>query len=1826
MSRAFMAWVVGVAVFGAACVLAGEAPDNKLAEAWKFFKEHSYKRAADTVEEFLRAQAQSPRAAEAQYLLGELNRLLGQQDKAKEALNKVLERKQKDIWDVRARVSLLRMGAGDTELREKRRETYLEAIAFFEDASAKDASLKTELFQLFMDLMHMTPYVDVSGQAAPPVVEKVQQKPAPGQRVSQAPAEMPQQEAPKPSLDEIVERALKAGLSKDEEAQILFEAGSRMWRRKDNPYFAKLFKDYRGTRQWDQYAYQYASNLESQQRYEEALEIYKEITKTYRPDQSYYVRAAQNQSDNIVRPVLAVFCSNIYKPGDPVTVNLNWRNLNKADFELLSCRVTPDAIAANLCSPEELATATAKESLKKWSEQLEDEGKHIPHNKVLSLDLTKPGLYHLTATGAASSKTAILITDLSVLAVFQNDKVVAFAADAFTGKPVVEATIVATARYRRDNTVVQANRAQGLTSADGVAEFAFPIPLQWWQEAGGVFALSGSRIAYAPVYNRWYQQRGDGGYFAYFYTDRPVYRPQETVGFKLLLRRREGNDYVNVPNTPVTLRIYDPRNTRVFEKGLTTDQFGTANDSLQLAAQPALGQYRIELVLQGNQWCNLAQWSPFRVEEYRRPEYEVTVKPGKKLLRSGEDGEALIEATYYFGGPVAEADVEVVIQRQPYYYWYRRPYDYPWYYESNRWGGRGRWWGGQEPVKRETLKTDANGKARVTFKTEKDRDFTYTVEARVVDKSRREVTGTGEIKVTTQPFYLTALPQRYIYSPKDKVQIELVTENANNEPVSVLGNAIVYRILSAEKGKEPNRKSVFTKNFQTGEDGKYTLAFDAPSEGYYEVSITALTEKEEKVQTVATIWSSEKALNDIGYQLASGITLVLDRESYKPGDEAQVLLITSRPGVSIFTYSAGDTLMGYRVLNLVGTSKLFSIPITEQHSPNFYIYAHGMWDGLAFSQNREVVVPPEHRFVKLALKTDKTEFKPRERTTVSLKATDEKGKPLVCSLSLSVFDRSILYIQPDLVPDVRQYYYGQKRYPQVNAWVYNQWRQFYQKPAERPSAPKEWELTERGRRLDGVGMEEKRLVEMEEKLRGEMAAAPMAAAGRNMPSVREADALGADRKAAMDKAKGEGAGGGGPEESMAMPDFIRADFRPTALWLATVTTDANGEAKAVVQFPDSLTDWQLSAKAVTVETRVGEIKTAVRTTKKIIARLEAPRFFVERDDVTVSVIVHNYFDRSEKGTVTLEIRGLQTGEELKRDVSIPAKGEKRLDWHCQVPASGEAYFKAVVQTPDEADALEKSVPILPHGVMKSIAKCGELKGEKDGLTETVEVPDGANLGATRLRVVVSPTLASSMVQALDYLASYPYGCVEQTMSRFIPTVVTIDTLRKLGVSKPEVEKELPKMVEAGLKRIADFQRPDGGWGWWQNDASNPWMTAYVVQGLTMAQAAGVQFDPNMLQRGIRNLKTGVAQTLDLNTQAFCLYALSLHKETNARFIETVWDEREKLSPYALACSAMTFANLGENDKAQTVIRNLENFVEYDQETRQARCGKLKDYWHWWDDAVEASAMALRAYTKLAPDDKLTDGFARWLVLNRRGNRWKSTRDTALAIYAIADYALAKKELDADYSLTLAVNDKPFKQLKVSKDNLFNVEPEFALGEQDLHVGSNTITLQKQGKGALYYSLFLNYYTKEEDVKGASYIIKVDRSYTLLKPKADGSYDREELRSGAEIRSGDRVEVNLKINSKNDIEYVVFEDMKPSGFEPTELRSGWMPGAAWAQTELRDEKVAFFFGMLPQGDLEVKYTLRAEVPGRFHTMPTSGYSMYIPEIRTTSDEFRFGVKE
>jgi uncharacterized protein YfaS (alpha-2-macroglobulin family) len=545
------------------------------------------------------------------------------------------------------------------------------------------------------------------------------------------------------------------------------------------------------------------------------------------------------------------------------------------------------------------------------------------------------------------------------------------------------------------------------------------------------------------------------------------------------------------------------------------------------------------------------------------------------------------------------------------------------------------------------------------------------------------------------------------------------------------------------------------------------------------------------------------------------------------------------------------------------------------------------------------------------------------------------------------------------------------------------------------------------------------------------------------------------------------------------------------------------------------------------------------------------------------------------------------------------------------------------------------------------------------------------------------------------------------MSRFLPAVITVKTLRDLGMKpetamnkvfggiEPETGKqthpggkhdlnELDKMTKDGLARLYDFQHADGGWGWWKPGDSDHFMTAYVLWGLSLAREAGVDLKQDVAARAADYLaKEIVEEELNPDAQAWMLHALAAYhasqKSTEvgnfqAKAFDNLWKNRDKLNAYTRSLLALSAHNFGYHDKAKTLIANLENGVKVDSKPDisivqlgattsdpsvigTAHWGEDGIYWRWSDGGVEATAFALRALLAIDPQNKLIEPVTNWLIKNRRGSQWSNTRDTAIVVLTLNDYLRKSGELAPTLSYELLVNGNPITSRQLTAEDALSAPSKFTISREFIRDGANEITLRrKSGSGTLYFSANAEFFSLEEPLTPAGNEIFVRRQYfklvnhpTLLKGFVS---ERVPLNDGDTVKSGERVETVITIETKNNYEYLLFEDLKPAGLEAVALRSGenlyihqvkagaldskksvlmsynpatdFTGNSRWVYQELRDRKVAMFIDHLPEGVWQLSYEMRAEAPGSFHALPVLGHAMYVPEIRTNGGEVRIKV--
>ena len=808
----------------------------------------------------------------------------------------------------------------------------------------------------------------------------------------------------------------------------------------------------------------------------------------------------------------------------------------------------------------------------------------------------------------------------------------------------------------------------------------------------------------------------------------------------------------------------------------------------------------------------------------------------------------------------------------------------------------------------------------------------------------------------------------------------------------------------------------------------------------------------------------------------------------------------------------------------------------------------------------------------------------------------------------------------------------------------------------------------------------------------------------------KAEAAAADK---LGQAGENGAGGLQPGEP---PNIaIRTNFADTALWAATLKSGPDGTGEVELTMPESLTTWKATLWSMSPGTRVGQGSAEVVTRKDLIVRLQAPRFFTQTDEVVLSANIHNYFKVAKDVQVRIGIplpylehvappgRGDRSFDQI---VHIPAGGEKRVDWLVRVMQPGTVTVSVVAVSGEDSDAMQLSFPAYVHGMLKTESYSGALRPDEKGSSLTFNVPQDRLPEQSRIEVRYSPSVASAMVDALPYLVDYPYGCTEQTLNRFLPTVITQKVLLGMHLDLKDIEKKrtnlnaqeigddaqratdwkrnnppnpgvevrnpvfdvatVNEMSRAGVTKLSNMQLADGGWGWFSGygEQSTPHTTAVVVHGLQVAKDNDVALVPGVLERGVEWLKAYQAEQVrrinnapkkidpwkehadDIDALVYMVLTdAKVHGDDMKDMDDFLYRDRTFIGVYAKAMYGLALFANKDKPKLDMILQNISQFVVQDNENQTAylKLPESNSWWYWYGSDTEAMAYYLKLLSRTDGKGAVASRMSKYLINNRKhASYWNSTRDTALVIEALADFIKASGESKPDMTVAITLDGKKVKEVKITADNFFSFDNKLVLEGPQVTTGAHKLQVDKTGTGAVYFNAYVTNFTLENPIKKAGLEIKVQRQFYKLvevdkKIKAEGSqgqavdqkvekYERQPLSDGAILKSGDLVEVEMEIDSKNDYEYILFEDMKAAGFEPVEVRSGYNGNDLNAYMELHDERVCFFSRALARGKHSVSYRLRAEIPGKFSALPTRASAMYAPELKANSDENKVEVKD
>ncbi|MEN9265586.1 MAG: MG2 domain-containing protein [Thermostichales cyanobacterium BF4_bins_65] len=1418
-----------------------------------------------------------------------------------------------------------------------------------------------------------------------------------------------------------------------------------------------------------------------------------------------------------LEPRLSLYgTSRVFTSQERATVNLSAEGLTQAQisiypFDLTDYLGTPtlaalaDPYGFDFPNQEQI---TRQPPLHQWQQGIPDTGEDWSRI-TLNLPKLAPGAYLLTARGTGptgqtvATAFAILVTDLGLVQKQDDQQVLIWTVDLASQQPLPNLPLTL-----YDSRDPQRVLARLVTDAQGLATWPLPAEgsMSWIVYGDGgrnrQAVLAGSRY------------RDQDALEFYTYTDRPLYRPGQTVYFRSIIRRRQPGTLA-MPTTPVRVEIRDPRGNPIYEDSLLPNSFGTIHGQAVIPLESELGSYSLSLETEDGGYG----YGSFQVEEYRKPEFAVTVTPERPWVEQGQDLKVAVKGEYLFGGPVANAQVRYRVYRSP--DWFFREQVIPLAPEEaffsadlaeERYGDYGGF--GDLVLEGETT-TDATGQAEILLRSLL-RSFDWgsqdywggasvqelRIEVEMTDLSRRAVTATGRARVTQGRVAVFLDSEHYVVKPGERMPLTIRSYSYDREPVAVSGEVRLERWAWLRRElRYVKQAEILRVGFRT-QQGEGTVTLELPADlpqGDYRIIASS-----GRAQDVQFIWV--RGSGAWAGDSRQSLRVLADRQVYQVGDQAQIVITSPIPDAQVLLSVEGQRLLAAQVQQLQGQTLAVSLPILPRYQPNvFYKVLLLGPDRQIYEGQAQLYVSPLAQFLDVTISSDRPTYAPGDTAQITVTTRNRQGDPVVAEVSLGVVDEGIYLLRPDLTPDIRRFFYSRR---------YNRVSTSYSFPQQYPGG--------------------------------------------------------------LDK----------------LANQIRQDFRDTAAWFPNLVTNAQGIAQVSVKLPDNLTSWRLTAHAVTPDTQVGSARASVQVSKDLIARLATPRFFRTQDRLALTAVIDNKTDQPEQVRVTLETTPhITLSGSPTQTLTLPAQGSRRLEWGAEVVKAGSALVRVTAEGNLHRDAMQLTIPVQGFGA--PVRRGFQGQGSAD---LNLDLPADLVPGSLEVSLRLATHPLGQLLGGVDYLVEFPYGCIEQTLSRFLPALAVQRLAEDLGISiEPQTQERLPQMTRAALRRLQRFQHYDGGWGWWEWDESNPYLTAYVVLGYQRAQAAGYPVSETSLGSALEYLGRQLNNPqLSSDTRAFVAYALRQPQPLDPA----------TLSTWGASYEILTLLANGQTQAARqrfTQVLGPLNASRWFQPP-QKTSGSPDLLWQrprFTDTEVAGSL--LQAAVQL--QDPWADLLAAWLL----NQSWGTTKATADALLGLSAYYQAQTQINPpDFRLTLSQGSRILHEWIPSPG-----DPYRSLRLTDAELSDQPLRLTQTGSGNLFYSLSLSA-TSARPVAPQAQGFQISRRYFLVRPGGKAS-----PLTGS-VAPGSLVMAKLTVTTDQPRRYVMLEDPLPSGAEVSsqsrpdgQMDYGW--DWFWTEQTVRDDRVTFFVTGLPAGTHEFIYVFRPEIPGTFQVNPALVEEMYDPQV-------------
>jgi alpha-2-macroglobulin len=1292
--------------------------------------------------------------------------------------------------------------------------------------------------------------------------------------------------------------------------------------------------------------------------------------------------------------------------------------------------------------------------------------------------------------------------------------------------------------------------------------------------------------------------------------------------------------------------------------GISTD--GTISGKYQLPQDAKVGYYSMVVSVPGsgaqNSWGS--EWTSntiyFDVQYFRKPEFSIDVTSAKSDVIAGDKTSFKIKGSYFSGQPLAGQKVKYTVYSSDYYE-YQYVMDQQYYNSELSNDYRYSYWYGSNKALEGTADLNSNGEAEIQLDTKTNfnngRTQVFSIEAALDDGSQNPSFARRNMLVYAGDYGI----YRRDYSYGDKVNtpisipVTLLPNRANLGVRGITLNAKIHRedwvAYNDPAFKYPQYRKVEEDlpgiTAKTDSSGNASLAFTPTKTGSYRITVESTDSRNNLVSKIFYMYITDHdypAYTDYGN---NELTISADKQKYQPSDTAKLSIFSTIPDRDIFLSLERGRVNRFQIVHLDGKNGTVDLPLENTDIPNIYAQVESFSASALDTNILNIPVSSESKKLKVNITPDKTTYGPADTVTVNIATTDVQGNPASADVAIWAVDKAIFELSDNRLGNIFDTFWRErsnltqqahslegivvngaegggcfaagtqvlmadgttKSIEEIHVGDYVSSRSQSDNKLTKARVLKTYTAQENGYLVinSHLKVTSNHLMWIDGRWQQagniQVGSIMTDAEGRSVPVTSIEWVIGdfTVYNLEIETYHTYFANGIWVHNDKGI---TRNAFKDTAYWNPSVHTDSAGRARITFKLPDNLTTWTIAAVGATSDTRVGQTTSEIVVSKDIVIRPIIPNILRIDDQVVLSALVQNFTTQPQTFETNLEFDAGEVVSGQKASVTLNASQTQQIYWQIK-PTKENEKAKLVFSIKSKsdsklADIVTQVLPVRAFGFTEKTAESGE--GDKNFTVNLAPDSDPDKSGAV---LSLSPTLLGSLPSAMEYLIGYPYGCVEQTTSRFVPAVIAKQNQQLFAQSLQN--KDLDGIIKAGLTRLSSMQQSDGGWTWWYTGASSPYVTAYVTEYLLMARDTGIPVDEQMLSQAKNYLEH--SQT-DSDNRVVSLYALSLFDEKSGSNIGN-------------------FDNMDADILSRAVMSNYRNGNTNSQTNGLARLEKMAvvqgDGVFWpagskanFGSQDASTALAIRAILVADGDRDLAAKAARYLTRNRRFDYWSSTFATTQVIQSMVELYYSDGESNPNYTYTVSVDGNKIATGRVTSSKQF--VKDIVIPGSKLKSGS-TVSVTKTGTGQVYSTLrAFNFHTDRKS-PAVNHGLIIEREYVNTRG------------IGYSLAVGDIVEVHLRIGGlASEENYGVIQDELPSGLVPINenfnneqyqdpnIQSAYQ----YAGQEVTENGMVLSLYTVYPGDHTYSYKARVVSEGEFIAPPATVSLMYAPEIyaRTT----------